>query len=89
MPKYTFRDLGEKAAAMREFRRLRDAGLPIPHEVRDRHVQATNDAYATGPDPGEPVPDFVLPDQDGSIRRLKDLAGCTGLLLIFHRSADW
>lgn len=27
MEKYTFRDLSEKAAAMREFRRLRDAGL--------------------------------------------------------------
>ena len=89
MPTYTFRDLAEKAAAMREFRRLREAGLPIPQEVRDRHVQATNDGYATGPDRGEPIPDFALPDQSGSTRRLKDLAGSTGLLLVFHRSADW
>jgi hypothetical protein len=89
MPKYTFRDLSEKTAAMREFRKLRDAGLPVPEEVRDRHVQATNDRYATGPDPGEPIPHFALPDQTGSIRRLKDLAGSAGLLLVFHRSADW
>jgi len=89
MPKYTFRDLSEKAVAMREFRKLRDAGLPVPEEVRDRHVLATNDGYATGPDPGERIPDFALPDQTGSTRRLKDLAGSTGLLLVFHRSADW
>ena len=89
MEKYTFSDLSEKAAAMREFRRLRDAGLPVPEEVRDRHVQATNDGYATGPDPGERIPDFALPDQHGSVRSLKDLAGPSGLLLVFHRSADW
>ena len=89
MEKYTFRDLSEKAGAMREFRRLRDAGLPVPEEVRDRHVQATNDGYATGPNPGERMPDFALPDQSGSIRSLKDLAGPGGLLLVFHRSADW
>jgi hypothetical protein len=89
MKEYTFRDLTEKAAAMREFRRLRDAGLPVPEEVRDRHVQATNDGYATGPDPGEHAPDFALPDQTGSIRSLKDLAGPYGLFLVFHRSADW
>ena len=89
MEKYTFSDLSEKAAAMREFRRLRDAGLPVPEEIRDRHVQATNDGYATGPNPGERIPDFALPDQTGSIRSLKDLAGPSGLLLVFHRSADW
>ena len=89
MEKYTFNDLSEKAAAMREFRRLRDAGLPVPTEVRDRHVQATNDGYSTGPNPGERVPDFALPDQTASIRSLKDLTGSDGLLLVFHRSADW
>jgi len=89
MAKYSFRDLSEKAAAMGEFRKLRDAGLPVPPEVRDRHVQATNDGYATGPEPGERIPDFALPDQSGATRRLKDLAGSAGLLLVFHRSADW
>jgi len=89
MAHYTFRDLAEKTAAMRQFRRLRDAGLPIPAEVRDRHVQATNDAYATGPDPGERVPDFALPDHTGSMRGMKDLTGPGGLFLVFHRSADW
>ena len=82
-------DLAEKAAAMREFRRLREAGLPIPAEVRARHLWATNDGYATGPDPGQRIPEFALRDQFSAIRRLNDLAGPNGLFLVFHRSADW
>jgi hypothetical protein len=89
MSGYTFPDLAEKTAAMREFRRLRDAGLPVPAEVRDRHVEATNDGYTTGPAPGERVPDFSLHDQTGSTRTLKDLTGPSGLFLVFHRSAEW
>jgi hypothetical protein len=89
MAQYTFRDLAEKTAAMREFRRLRDAGLPVPAEVRDRHVQATNDGYTTGPNPGERVPDFALQDQTGAVRSLQSLTGSSGLFLVFHRSADW
>jgi len=89
MTKYTFRDLAEKTAAMREFGQLRNAGLPVPVEVRERHVQATNDGYTTGPEPGERIPDFALPDQSGAVRSLQDLAGSGGLFLVFHRSADW
>lgn len=74
---------------MREFRRLREAGAAIPAEVRERHIWATNDGYATGPDPGARIPEFALPDQSGAIRTLKDLTGPNGLLLVFHRSADW
>jgi len=82
-------DLAEKAAVMREFRRLRDAGEPIPDDLRARHVAATNDGYSTGPEPGERIPEFALPDQRGDARTLPDLAGPNGLLLVFHRSADW
>ncbi|MGH9689036.1 MAG: hypothetical protein ACRD5K_18335, partial [Candidatus Acidiferrales bacterium] len=56
-------DLAEKAAIMREFGRLRAAGQPIPAELQAKHVNATNDGYATGPEPGERIPDFSLPDQ--------------------------
>lgn len=82
-------DLEQKAAVMREFRRRRDAGEPIPDELRARHVAATNDGYATGPDAGQRIPDFTLPDQHGAARTLGDLTGPNGLLLVFHRSADW
>jgi hypothetical protein len=83
------KDLAEKAAVMREFGRLRAAGLPIPAELQAKHVNATNDAYATGPEPGQRIPEFTLPDQDGAARSLPNLAGPNGLLLVFYRSADW
>jgi hypothetical protein len=89
MPDKIPQDLTEKADAMREFGRLRGAGLPVSNEVRARHIWATNDGYATGPDPGERIPEFALPDQRGAIRTLGDLAGPAGLFLVFHRSADW
>lgn len=42
-----------------------------------------------GPQPGAAVPDFSLPDQHGTMRPLQSLMGRNGLLLVFHRSADW
>lgn len=82
-------DLAEKAAIMREFGRRRAAGEPVSDELYAKHVNATNDNYATGPEPGQHIPDFALPDQDGVLRSLTNLGGPNGLLLVFHRSADW
>ena len=89
MPNTMNAGLAKKAEAMQEFRRFRDAGLPVPPEVRARHVEATNEGYATGPDQGQRIPAFSLPDQNGAIRSLEDLAGPNGLFLVFHRSANW
>lgn len=44
---------------------------------------------STGPNPGEKVPDFTLPDQSGQFRSLASLQGPKGLVLLFFRSADW
>lgn len=82
-------DLAEKAAIMREFGRLRAAGEPVPAELHAAHIKATNDRYVSGPDPGQRIPDFALPDQHGVLRSLPDLSGPNGLLLVFYRSADW
>jgi hypothetical protein len=82
-------DLAEKAEIMREFGRRRAAGEPVSDELYAKHVNATNDHYTTGPDPGERIPDFALPDQGGVSRSFADLSGPNGLLLVFHRSADW
>jgi len=38
-------------------------------------TKAQNDGYQTGPEIGEKVPDFSLPDQNGAMRSLRDLAG--------------
>ncbi|HTW66669.1 MAG TPA: hypothetical protein VME17_18740 [Bryobacteraceae bacterium] len=82
-------DIAEKAAVMREFGRRRAAGEPVPEELYTKHVNATNDRYTTGPEPGRHIPDFALADQHGALRSLADLTGPNGLLLVFHRSADW
>jgi hypothetical protein len=82
-------DLAEKAAIMREFGRRRAAGEPVSDELYSRHVNATNDRYVTGPEPGQRIPNFALPDQNGAMSSLANLTGLNGLLLVFHRSADW
>jgi len=82
-------DLAEKAAIMREFGRMRAAGEAVPPEFYAKHVKATNDRYTTGPEPGDAIPAFALPDQAGVSRSLANLTGLNGLLLVFHRSAEW
>jgi hypothetical protein len=42
-----------------------------------------------GPQVGQRVPDFSLPDQDGRTRDLTSVAGPNGTMLVFFRSADW
>ncbi len=44
---------------------------------------------ATGPEVGTPIPPFSVPDRTGQLRTFEDLRGENGLLLLFHRSADW
>lgn len=50
---------------------------------------AQDPAFATGPAVGEKIPAFSAVDQDGNTQTLETLAGPNGLLLLFHRSADW
>ena len=45
--------------------------------------------FEPGPDVGEPIPAFSVADQHGVDRVFEDLKGPEGLLLLFHRSADW
>ena len=47
------------------------------------------DVASLGPQIGERVPDFALPDQAGRIRTLDSIRGPNGTMLLFHRSADW
>ena len=37
------------------------------------------------PKPGDLIEDFTLPDQDGTPRRLSDLASGAPLVLVFYR----
>lgn len=44
---------------------------------------------AWGPEVGSRIPVLEAPDQTGRVRRLEDLSGEQGLLLLLSRSADW
>ena len=45
--------------------------------------------FLTGPAIGEPVPDFVLPDQSGRLVHFSEDRGENRALILFHRSASW
>ena len=47
------------------------------------------DLSSLGPQVGERVPDFALPDQYGRIQTLDSIMGERGAMILFHRSADW
>jgi len=47
------------------------------------------DVSALGPQVGELVPDFDLPDQNGLRHTLETVRGPNGSLILFYRSADW
>ena len=47
------------------------------------------DVSALGPQVGEQVPDFSLPDQSGQIWTRESIMGPQGAMLVFVRSADW
>ena len=47
------------------------------------------DVSTLGPQVGEKVPDFSLPDQTGRVRNLDSIMGPRGAMLVFLRSADW
>ena len=89
MPDNLPKDIEWKAAIMREFANLRGAGRPVPPELYATFVNATNDGYATGPNAGQLIPEFTLPDQNGVPQSFTSLTGTNGLALVFHRSADW
>jgi hypothetical protein len=71
-------------------------GVDSPFVVRAVMQSQQANATATGPDVtklgpqvGDKVPDFGLPDQHGQTRTLASLMGPKGLVLVFNRSADW
>ena len=47
------------------------------------------DVSALGPQVGEQVPDFSLPDQNGQMWTRESIMGPRGAMLVFVRSASW
>lgn len=48
-----------------------------------------NLGFSTGPEVGQAIPEFTLPDQNGVLRSIRDLVGDNGAILNFYRSASW
>jgi len=59
---------------------------PVPSPAQNRQPI---DVTSLGPQVGEPVPNFALPDQHGTIRTLDSIRGERGAMIVLHRSADW
>jgi hypothetical protein len=62
---------------------------PAPPAQAAQPKMSNVNIEAIGPRVGSTVPDFTLPDQDGTPRRLRSLFGPRGMMLFFIRSADW
>jgi len=57
--------------------------------AQTRKAAVTKSNIATGPAVGEKIPAFEAVDQNGKRQTFESLKGPNGLLLLFHRSADW
>ncbi len=57
---------------------LVNAGDPYPDED-----------FPTGPAVGELLPDFTLPDQNGSLVTYSETRGTNKAFVLFYRSASW
>ena len=60
--------------------------IPISHP--GRRYPATND-FPTGPDLGEPLPDFTLQNQHGELVDFSDSRAGSRAVVVFYRSAVW
>lgn len=61
---------------------------PVPGAPQAPPASSVN-VQALGPQVGDVVPAFSLPDSTGAVRTLQDIAGPRGTMLVFSRSADW
>ena len=52
-------------------------------------IPAGSRGMVSGPEIGEPIPDFSAYDQNGNQVGLDDVMGPNGAMVVFHRSADW
>ena len=67
--------------------------MPAASDAQERESDAqereTMDVSSLGPQVGERIPDFALPDQYGKVQTLDSIMGQRGAMIVFHRSADW
>lgn len=77
-------ELGDPNARTDEF----GLTVPIPISHPGRRYPADMD-FPTGPDVGERLPDFELPNQRGEMINLHKSRGGNKAAVVFYRSAVW
>ncbi|MEE8517909.1 MAG: hypothetical protein V3S98_02150 [Dehalococcoidia bacterium] len=60
-----------------------------PDDPRPNFRMPATDDFPKGPDVGELVPDFTLPDQTGSPVNFNAFRDGRRAMVMFHRSAGW
>ena len=60
--------------------------MQTPANTQDREAI---DVASLGPQVGERIPEFAIPDQNGTVQTLESIMGEEGAMIVFHRSADW
>ncbi len=68
---------------------LAAAGMVFAVGSDEMQSRTPIDVASLGPQVGELVPAFSLPDQNGQIQTRESILGPNGAILVFHRSADW
>ncbi len=63
--------------------------LAFGSTVNAQSARTPIDVHALGPQVGDRVPDFSLPDQTGTMRTLDSIMGPNGAMILFYRSANW
>jgi len=63
--------------------------LVVMHMPLDAQERESIDVASLGPQVGERIPEFALPDQNGTVQTLESIMGAEGAMIVFHRSADW
>ena len=76
---------------MRTLTHLVIAGLALAavHMNAQQQGRPKIDVSKLGPQVGDKVPAFSLPDQTGAVKTLESIMGPRGAMLVFLRSADW
>jgi len=65
------------------------AAVVVATPVGAQPTRTPIDVAKLGPQVGEQVPQFSLPDQRGQIWTRQSIVGPKGAMLVFFRSADW
>jgi peroxiredoxin len=74
---------------MRHFVVLSSLAMVLGLALQAQGTRMQVDISKRGPQVGERVPDFKLPDQTGNEQTLRSIMGRRGAMLVFVRSADW